>query len=1332
MKTNKNIRIIGSLKESEQQDLQIQQTKRNLVQCNAAPTFYLLTYTHDDYQNTYNNAVTSDPVTDDIFVLGTYNFYSCLSSGSYKSDCILQKFSPYGDRIYMRTFGLNQNTDDTCAQIKMSVDKYLYVVGSSNNQNTGDYDATFWKINPLTSNMVWAKRLHKGADYGYDLEIQDDGGVIYFTGQTTGFEPNWDSFIIKLDDKGNQLWLRAWASSTWESILAMSLSLMGKYIYLAGSTSAYFDGSSHGMQDAMLMKLHRNGDYQWGLYEGNDGVHDFYRQIASAKDDQFTIACGTRNINNGGTDQRVLITRYSPDGTRTHSFEYGKISLEYIIIGQSTNTIEGLSCALSIEEKTITIVGWTKIAHLYQGIKLNCQPYSKIDYPDQMVIRVSSSDLSYIIGRQFDVPYAHDNRIINVHITSSQYLIIVGREDYGECRQFHFLVKLNYQENILAIMELAIMGMIKIVDIKTVGAYSEVTLPTAYYKDQVLSRLSLVSDLEIKDIDVCTCTQPCQDSSNNYYRLKTLTTGSLVPGDIDDIIVELGETKSVQLTQWCSISYTSPSYTFDILDSLGVSISSSAFYSAFITFTDTSPSTQRTLTLTPTLATQVGTYYLNMKATIAENSGHKSGKYFRVIIQDPEKPLYIKNYPADQKPIVGKLYSLDFSNTFSQTCSSWRLEQLIISAFTAGLPTWLFFDVETSILAGIPLKSDYTGVENPFYLKITCYDDQARNNSVSVQFTITNNQPSILQTIPSQILQVGRLYDYQIPSDYVTDIDGHQLTYNAILDSSDPLPDWLFFDKTTGRFFGFPQSQVSAHTLYTIILTLQDNYGGQVQTSFSLILNEAPTINNGGIPESTLFVYNGQGSIFVDLSKYFKDTDLDQLYYQIEQTNYMDIPSFIIFDQITGILNITQIQTIGGIYRLRMTASDTYQSVCSQNFQIIFNTLPQATPETVIARAYLDRPFAFQFNTSHLWDYNDNYEDMTITASMYDVIKGAIIPAWLQFAPFNQMFYGTAFKLPKDDGYSGNTLSFTVKAVDQYGSSASFRIDIIVIENHYPVVTKNFTNLSLFSMANFVIDISSHFYDEDDDLITYYISDITAPLDQLPNWILWDAQNLRLVGSALNYANNVTLLVRCIDIVGFEVNTTFTIETKLPRSNPKSLSPQVYKGISNMTYYLNEYIEIILPLNIFKDPYGSSLSYAVQKYNKTQDQSDFYDWLSFNSENRTINGLAKEIGEYQIKVEAQNYDGRVNSTNFFILVKEDPLINESRIKIAIVSIIGFLAILVIGTKMLDDAISINQKANAIKKVEFERFQKYQQREDNFTFPPNPVINTRIEPISKSQ
>eukprot|EP00347_Sterkiella_histriomuscorum_P022504 403338241 len=1034
-----------------------QELQRNLLQCNQPQTFFLQTYTRDDCYNwptctdqsrdIQHLGVTGDDETEEFFVVGTFINYSCHSStGNPSQDCIVQKYS------------YDINKDDTCEDIRLSADKYLYTVGTSVNSNNNN-DAVLFKISSIDGSYQWGRAFDcGGSEQGRSVAIQDDGGVIYISGVFGTIQNNINAFILKIDDSGNQIWLRAWASDSWEYNYMVLLTKMGKYIYMLGSTSAYADGTNHGMQDASITKFRYDGEHQWSLYEGRDTYHEFFLYSVAAQDDSFMIGCGYRCQTTGCTDQRVMISRYLSDGTHTNSKQFAE------------------ACAMTRDEKVLIVVGWTWIMPMYTT------------NPDQFFIKIRADNLGFILMRQYDDPYAQVNRNFAIFITSQMYMIKVGDEDNGSCPHSGlyncgviFKIDLDgYDRSAASIKNVASSG--------SNGDYTDITdLTIAKYTSDFLTRVPLVAVYNISTPSVCTYSNGLrlpQYTSGQGWFVNYDTWGALGQPIIKDIYVSLGQTVTVQLPNWCSRYYSSPTCSF---------------FNAFVTFTDTSPSSMRQLQINPTLSSQLGTHYLVMRAAYTQDTNHLSGQFFKIFVQDSTKPLLISSAPSDVTITVGYPLTISLGSIFSQTCASWQVRQLQQSGKTKGLPTWLFFDLDNKNISGTPSNADLIGTENSIGIYVACFDGQGRKNSVSFNLTVTNLAPVFYDDVPDQILQANQFYKYRIPTEFFEDPDSHPVLFTATLTSLAALPSWLFFDSATGIFQGYPPSSLTTHQQYTILLTAYDPYLYTATQTFKILINRQPSIASGGIPTRIYYLYNAT-ALYVGFSSYFTDADSDTLYYQIEQTNNQPLPNYMIFDQMTGIMNLTWSSTQGGYFRMRMTASDPYEGLYSQNFELILNTAPSSTQDTIYTYGYLNQRFAFQVNSSHLWDDNDLEKDLSVTITVNDFMNSTY-PSWLEFSPTDWILFGTPSFLPEDQKYSSNTLSLIIKATDPYGESASFTLEVTILENTAPKLINKFLDLSFYNQTSFSIDMSNRFADSDKDELIYYVQQVGSKNSSLPWWI---------------------------------------------------------------------------------------------------------------------------------------------------------------------------------------------------------------------------------------
>ena len=192
-------------------------------------------------------------------------------------------------------------------------------------QNTVDFDPTAGTFN-VSSNgahdlyvtkydnsgdLVWVKTIGgPSTDRGNSIEL-DSIGNIYISGNfqgTVDFDPgvntynlvanNSDGFILKLDPKGDFVWVTQFLSTG--SVFPNVLKTKGNDLFVAGGFSATtdFDSSSgnfnflsEGSIDAFCAKLSLSGSLVWATHVGGQGT-DLYRGL-SIDDAGNTFLSGT-------------------------------------------------------------------------------------------------------------------------------------------------------------------------------------------------------------------------------------------------------------------------------------------------------------------------------------------------------------------------------------------------------------------------------------------------------------------------------------------------------------------------------------------------------------------------------------------------------------------------------------------------------------------------------------------------------------------------------------------------------------------------------------------------------------------------------------------------------------------------------------------------------------------------------------------------------------------------------------------------------------------------------------------------------------------------------
>lgn len=182
-------------------------------------------------------------------------------------------------------------------------------VGTVQDSNAGNYDAVIMRMD-TTGNRVWATffggsafdAAYHGVIYGDKIYVAGSTGSANLPVDTAGWQPthagSYDSWLLKLDSTGQQIWSTFFGSNGGESAYDVDVDNAGN-IYMGGSTSSQnmplasttgWQTTHGGALDAWIAKFNSSGIPQWCTYYGGTGSEDVHSLVVD--DSANVIMCG--------------------------------------------------------------------------------------------------------------------------------------------------------------------------------------------------------------------------------------------------------------------------------------------------------------------------------------------------------------------------------------------------------------------------------------------------------------------------------------------------------------------------------------------------------------------------------------------------------------------------------------------------------------------------------------------------------------------------------------------------------------------------------------------------------------------------------------------------------------------------------------------------------------------------------------------------------------------------------------------------------------------------------------------------------------------------------
>jgi Ca2+-binding RTX toxin-like protein len=237
-------------------------------------------------------------------------------------------------------------------------------------------------------------------------------------------------------------------------------------------------------------------------------------------------------------------------------------------------------------------------------------------------------------------------------------------------------------------------------------------------------------------------------------------------------------------------------------------------------------------------------------------------------------------------------------------------------------PSWATFDPNTGTLSGIPANAD---VDTTTGIVISVSDGIETIALPAFDLTVenTNDNPDSNSPIADQTATEAVAFSFTVPEASFQDIDlNDSLSYSVKLIDGSDLPVWLSFDPVTRRFSGTPLNDDVGSIAITISAT--DQSGQVAESSFKLtVVNvNQPAEVGSSLPARLMATATQPFSLSVPSSA-FIDPDLgDSLTLSAALANGEPLPSWLKFDQATGLLSGTPtLQTVGD-WAVQIIATD--------------------------------------------------------------------------------------------------------------------------------------------------------------------------------------------------------------------------------------------------------------------------------------------------------------------------------------------------------------------------------------------------------------------------
>ena len=183
-----------------------------------------------------------------------------------------------GTELWFNEFGTPARPDESYA-VAMDNQGNVFASGwtrgSLGGENAGEYDIWLAKFDD-SGNQEWTRQLgSESFEFSWGIDTDSEGNA-YVGGWTSGnlgaeLNGSYDSLLAKYDSQGNQLWIEQFGSSGDDEVTNIFVS-EDDYLYVTGFTNGNLGGESDGSFNAFAAKYDSDGNQIWIEQFGSSGV----------------------------------------------------------------------------------------------------------------------------------------------------------------------------------------------------------------------------------------------------------------------------------------------------------------------------------------------------------------------------------------------------------------------------------------------------------------------------------------------------------------------------------------------------------------------------------------------------------------------------------------------------------------------------------------------------------------------------------------------------------------------------------------------------------------------------------------------------------------------------------------------------------------------------------------------------------------------------------------------------------------------------------------------------------------------------------------------------